>query len=516
MSNFKILWVDDEIDRLRPHILFLKKKGYEVVPAYTGAEAIHAIQEDFFDVVFLDEQMAGLSGLETMEAIKQRQPDLPIIMITKSEEEGLMENALGRKIADYLIKPVNSAQLLLSIKKVLQQDYLVSEQVRQRFLKAYPFLSRMINRAEDPDEWLKTYRDLCEWENKLKDINDAGLHEVFDQLSHQANEVFSNYVARHYQAWIQDPEKAPTLSHTLLEDRFIPAFRETEEPVLLLVIDNFRYDQWVSIRPLLEEWYSIERESLFYSILPTATPYSRNAIFSGMLPTEIARKYPDRWVYEQDEGLKNQHEEFFFRQLLLRNDLPGKFRFYRITSPHYLHRIPVEPFHQRKLSVIVYNFIDFLSHARTDMRVIKELAPNEKAYCSLTQTWFKNSYLYEFLQRLAEEPYHVIITTDHGAIEVRRPARIESERDVTHNLRYKAARSFKYNPKEVLFIQDLESYGLPRKMLGERWIIAKNDYYFLFPTDPQRYMKLYANTLQHGGISLREMAIPYIHLTSRA
>ncbi len=516
MSKYKILWVDDEIESLRPHILFLEKKGYEVVPVHTGAEAIDAVQQDYFDAVFLDEQMPGLSGLETMEAIKQRQPELPIIMVTKSEEEGLMENALGRQIADYLIKPVNSSQLLLSIKKALQQDYLVTEQARQRFLKAYPFLARLINNAQEPDEWLKAYRDLCEWENQLKDINDPGLHEVFDQLSEQANELFSNYVVRHYRSWIQQPETAPALSHTLLERRFLPEFRSSDRPTLLLVIDNFRYDQWVAIRPLLEEWYSIKRESLFYSILPTATPYSRNAIFSGMLPSEIARTYPGRWLYEQDSGLKNQHEEFFFRQFLLRHGLPGKFRFYRITSPHYLHRIPVEPFHQRRLSVIVYNFIDFLSHARTEMRVMKELAPNEKAYCSLTRTWFENSYLFEFLQRLAEEPYDVIITTDHGTIEVRRPARIESDRDVTHNLRYKAARSFRYNPKEVLFIQDLESYGLPRKYLGERWIIAKNDHYFLFPTDPQHYTNLYGNTLQHGGISLREMAIPYVHLVSRA
>ncbi len=516
MSNFKILWADDEIDSLRPHILFLQKKGYEVVPVHTGAEAIEAIQEDFFDAVFLDEQMPGLSGLETMEAIKQRQPELPVIMITKSEEEGLMEDALGSQIADYLIKPVNPSQLLLALKKVLQQDYLVSEQTRRRFLNAYPFLNRTIQTADDPEDWLRLYRDLCEWEIKLKDLNDAGLHDVFDQLSDLANEQFSNYVARRYERWIQQPETAPTLSHTLLGERFFPFYEQVDEPVLLLVIDNFRYDQWVSIRELLEEWYSIERESLYYSILPTATPYSRNALFAGMLPLDIARTYPDRWLYEQDEGLKNQHEEFFFRQQMIRRGLQPKFRFYRVISPHYLHRIPVDPFHQRRLSVMIYNFIDFLSHARTELRVMKELAPNEKAYCSLTKTWFKNSYLFEFLQRLAEEPYHVIITTDHGAIEVRRPTRIESEKDVSHNLRYKAARSFKYNPKEVLFISQLEKYGLPRKHLGERWLIAKNDHYFLFPTDPQHYMNLYGNTIQHGGISLREMAVPYIHLRSRA
>ncbi len=516
MSNFKILWADDEIDTLRPHILFLEKKGYEVVPVHTGAEAIEAIQDDFFDAVFLDEQMPGLSGLETMEAIKHRQPDLPIIMVTKSEEEGLMENALGSQIADYLIKPVNPSQLLLTLKKVLQQDFLISEQTRQRFLKAYPFLSRMTQSAHDPEQWLRLYRDLCEWEIKLKDLNDVGLHEVFDQLSDLANDQFSNYVAREYERWVQHPNTAPTLSHTLLSQRFFPFYQKTDEPTLLLVIDNFRYDQWVSIREMLEEWYSIERESLYYSILPTATPYSRNALFAGMLPVDIAKQYSDRWLYEQDEGLKNQHEEFFLRQQMMRHGLKPKFRFYRVISPHYLHRIPVDPFHQRRLSVMIYNFIDFLSHARTELRVMKELAPNEKAYCSLTKTWFKNSYLFEFLQRLSEAPYNVIITTDHGAIEVRRPARIESEKDVSHNLRYKAARSFKYNPKEVLFISHLEKYGLPRKYLGERWIIAKNDYYFVFPTDHQYYMNLYGNTIQHGGISLREVAIPYIHLRSRA
>ena len=450
MNTINILWVDDEIDLLKPHILFLEQKQYEVTTCQSGTEALDIIEDTNFDIVFLDENMPGLTGLETLNEIKEKRANLPVVMITKSEEEYIMEEAIGNKIADYLIKPVNPNQILLSLKKNLDHSRLVSEKTTSNYQQEFRKIAMDLSMVNSFEEWSELYQKLIYWEIRLEDIEDVGMTEILESQKAEANHQFGRFIEKNYEDWLDASNEGPTLSHTLFKDKVIPEL-STEQPTLFIVIDNLRYDQWKAFEPIVSNYYKKNSETPFYSILPTATQYARNAIFSGLLPSDMERLHPNLWKNDIDEGGKNLHEDDFLKGQLKRLGLQNlKTEYHKITNLKQGKRL-VENFKTLKdndLSVIVYNFVDMLSHSKTEMEVVKELASNDKAYRSLTVSWFKNSPLLEMIQQAQQLGFKLILTTDHGTINVNSPSKVIGDRDTSLNLRYKTGRSLTYEDKD--------------------------------------------------------------------
>jgi len=519
MENIKILWVDDEIDLLKPHILFLEQKGYTVETTNNGADAIDLVKDKYFDIVFLDENMPGISGLETLTRIKTTDPSLPVIMITKSEEESIMEEAIGSKISDYLIKPVNPKQILLSIIKNLDKHRLISETTQSNYQMEFRNIGMRLGDRLDAGEWIELYKTLVYWETELDLLSDEQMREIFNMQKKEANQLFCNFVSDNYIDWVNNnDEDTPVMSHTLFRKKIAPILNEkNSKPLFLLVIDNLRFDQWKVLKPKLENLYRIEEEELYYSILPTATQYSRNAIFAGLMPSEIEKRFPKMWKNDEDEGGKNLYEKEFFADLLKRTGYNGKFSYNKITNLNAGKKLS-ENFNNllnNDLNVIVYNFVDMLSHARTEMEIIKELADDESAYRSLTSTWFDHSTLLEIIEKIAEENCKLIITTDHGTVRVKDPSKVIGDRNTNTNLRYKQGRNLNYNKKEVFEIHRPEDAFLPRTNVSTSFIFAKEDMFFAYPNNFNYYVNYYKDTFQHGGISLEEMLIPIIVLNPK-
>ncbi len=421
MDNIKILLADDEIYLLKPHILFFIEKGYDVLSTQSGDDALDILDEERVDIVFLDENMPGLSGLETLERMKAKYPSLPIIMITKSEEEYIMEEAIGSKISDYLIKPVNPKQILLSLKKNLDTSRLVSEKATSKYQQEFREIGMMLGDRLDEADWKELYKKLVYWELELEKSKEGGMEEVFLMQKDEANAQFGKFIENNYIDWLEHPENSPILSHNLLKKYVIPELQNSDTPLFFVMLDNLRFDQWKTIRPLLSKDFWVDEENLFYSILPTTTQYSRNAIFAGMMPADIERRYPDKWSNDEDEGGKNLHEEFFLEEQLKRNGLDVKFSYNKVLNVSYGNKVlrEVPSMFNNQLNVIVYNFVDMLSHARTDTQVVKELANDEAAYRSVVKSWFEHSTLLSILKEIAARGGRLIITTDHGSIRVK-------------------------------------------------------------------------------------------------
>lgn len=517
MDNIKILWADDEIDLLKPQLMFLEKKGYDIIKVTNGHDALEECEtNNDIDVVFLDESMPGISGLETLSRIKQIQPHLPVVMITKNEAEDVMEEAIGSQIADYLIKPVNPNQILLSLKKIIDNKRLVREKTSSDYQQEFRQIFMDINSALDYEEWVEVYRKIISWEIKIDDSNSSEMAEILAMQKKEANAAFSKYIAQHYLDWLK-AESGPIMSHNLLRTKVFPQLQE-KEPAILLLLDNLRYDQWKVIEPILSEYFKVEREDYFYSILPTSTQYSRNAIFSGMMPADIEKHYPDWWKNDMDEGGKNLHEaDLLGEQLKRLIRRPVKMEYVKVTNAFHAKAMNdnILNYLQNDFTVIVYNFIDMLSHARTEMEVLKELAGDEKAYRSLTRSWFENSPLWAALQKVAEKGVRLFIATDHGTIRVGNPSKVIGDRETTTNLRYKVGKNLQYEKKDVLEVKDPAKAGLPRPNVSSTFIFAKEDFYFLYPNNYSYYNTYYRNTFQHGGISLEEMVCPIISLNAR-
>ncbi|MGZ3921766.1 MAG: T9SS response regulator signal transducer PorX [Bacteroidia bacterium] len=519
MEKINILWADDEIDMLKPHILFLNDKGYEVITAHSGDEALDAVKENKnISAVLLDENMPGLSGLETLIKIKQVNGDLPVIMITKSEEEQIMDEAIGGKIADYLIKPVNPNQILLSLKKTLDNKRLVNEKTNTEYRKEFGNIGMQINEKLSWQDWMDLYKKIVFWELEMDKLQDKSMLEVLKMQKADANAQFFKFIEKNYISWLgPKAQNPPTMSHTLIKNKFISELNKPE-PVFFILIDNLRYDQWKVIQPILQDYYKVENEETYYGILPTATQYARNAIFSGMLPTEMEKMFPDMWLNDEDEGGKNLHEEAFLQaqlKRLLQKEV--KMSYTKITNfaagkklADNLHQLL-----QNKLNVIVYNFVDMLSHARTEMEVIRELAENEPAYRSITLSWFEHSPLLDIIKQLAEKKIKIVITTDHGTVHVKEPTKILGDKNVNTNLRYKQGKALDYNPKEVFEIKNPSDAYLPKLHPSSRFVFAKEDRFFAYPNNFNYYVNYYKNTFQHGGVSLEEIIIPYITLTAK-
>jgi CheY-like chemotaxis protein len=517
MQRYNILWADDEIDLLKPHIMFLDKKGYVVTPVNSGADALEKCESFDYDVIFLDENMPGMSGLETLTQIKSLHPNLPVIMITKSEEEHIMEEAIASKIADYLIKPLNPNQILLSVKKIFDNKRLVNEKVNLSYQQEFQQISMAVNGYLNYNEWADIYNKLVYWELEFENTQNREMAEILNLQMMEANTNFARYIKESYQYWLEDGnDDKPILSHKIFKEKVLPQIKN-DQPTVFLVIDNMRLDQWKIIEPFILEFFVMDAFDTYYSILPTTTAYARNAIFSGQLPLDMANQHPDLWISEDQEGGKNNHEEEFLKRFLRSQNSDLRISYHKIKNlsqgrtmidiiPNMLHN---------DLNVIVYNFVDMLSHARTEMEIIRELAPNEAAYRSITRSWFIHSPLYESIKRIAEHKAKLIITTDHGTIRVKKPFKIIGDRNTNTNLRYKVGKNLNFDENKIFFIRDPELLRLPKINVSSTYVFATEDSFFAYPNNYNYYVNYYRDTFQHGGLSLEEMIIPIISLNSK-
>jgi len=519
MEKIKILWADDEIMTLKPQILFLQQKGYEVVTVTNGHDAVdECLSDSEIEMVFLDESMPGLTGLETLVKIKEANPLLPIVMITKNEAEHIMEEAIGSQISDYLIKPVNPNQILLTIKRLIDKKRLVREKTSLNYQQEFRNIFMQINSNPDFEEWVEVYRKIIQWELKLDESQTSEMSEILSTQKGEANREFGKFVSNNYLQWLKESSgNTPTLSYNLMRNKVLPKL-QADTPTIMVLLDNLRYDQWKIIEPLLSDLFRVEEEDFFFSIVPTATQYSRNAIFAGLMPADIETRYPQWWLNDVDEGGKNQFEhELLAEQIkrLVRREV--KFDYVKITNTTNGKQLQdnILNYLNNDLTVIVYNFIDMLSHTRTEMEVLKELAGDETAYRSLTRSWFLHSPLWTALQKAAEKPVQLIITTDHGTIRVNQPSKVVGDKETTTNLRYKVGKNLQYDRKDVFEIRDPKAAGLPRPNISSAFIFAKEDTYFLYPNNYNYYNQYYKNTFQHGGVSLEEMICPVVRLRSK-
>ena len=514
MINGRLLWVDDEIEMLRPHILFLEKKGYEIDTATNGADAIDLCRESSFDLILLDENMPGLSGLETLMQLKELTPNVPVVMVTKNEEEDLMEQAIGSKIADYLIKPVNPNQILLTLKKNIHAKELVQEVAQTGYRQDFARIGMQLSENLTAEDWKELYKKLVFWEMELA-TTDSNMTDMLQMQKEEANLTFAKFVRKNYEEWITNPDSRPLMSPDIFKRCVFPRLSAGRK-VLLLVLDNCRFDQWRMLSAELSDDFDIE-ENLYYSILPTATQYARNAIFAGLMPLQIKEMYPDLWVDEEEDEGKNLNEEELIRQQLARYRRRETFTYHKVNDSGAMDKIlgGFSAMAAHPLNVLVINFIDILSHARTESKMVRELAGSESAYRSITLSWFRHTPIKDLFRRLASEDFDILITTDHGSIRVNTPTKVVGDRNVNTNLRYKLGKNLSYNPKEVYEVKQPKKLLLPQPNLSTAYIFATGARFFAYPNNYNYYVQYYKDTFQHGGISMEEMLIPLISLKAK-
>ena len=511
MTNGRLLWVDDEIDMLKAHIIFLEKKGYEVTTASNGPDALDLCKNNDFDLILLDENMPGLSGLETLSGIKEVRPMVPVVMVTKNEEEDIMDQAIGSKIADYLIKPVNPNQILLTLKKNIHQREIVSEVTQTGYRQEFSRIGMQMSENLSAEEWKELYKKLVYWELELSET-DGAMNEMLQMQKEEANHNFTKFIKKNYEGWINDTGKRPLISPDIFRKCVFPRL-EAGRKVFLLVLDNFRFDQWRVVSQELTDDFDID-EDLYYAILPTATQYARNAIFSGLMPLKIRELYPDLWVDEEEDEGKNLNEEALISHQLERCRRKIGFSYHKINDSVAVDKL-LQQFQQLSntpLNILVINFIDILSHARTDSRMVRELAATEAAYRGITLSWFKHTPIKELFRKLASWDYDIIITTDHGSIRTNIPEKVVGDRNVNTNLRYKLGKNLSYNAKNVFEMKHPAKFGLPSPNLSTTYIFATGDRFFAYPNNYNYYAQYYKDTFQHGGVSMEEMLIPLVTL----
>jgi CheY-like chemotaxis protein len=518
MNIAKILWVDDEIDSLNSQIMFLENKGYEITTKTNGFDAVEYVKDNIVDVVLMDESMPGITGLQTLQQIKEINSTIPVVLITKNEAENIMDEAIGSQISDYLIKPVNPNQVWLSLKKLIDNKRLVAEKTTSAYQQEFRSLFMALNDNPNYTEWMDLYKKLVYWELEMKKSDSPEMQEVFNTQKQEANIEFFKFISKNYSSWVNPKSvDAPIMSHTLLKYKVLPHL-EKGTPLFFVLIDNLRFDQWKTIQPIFAESFRIHEEETFYAILPTATQYARNAIFAGMLPVDIEKNFPDFWKNDDEEGGKNMHEEDFLRANLKKigkGDL--KISYTKITNNHDGQKL-VDNMHnmlQNDLNIIVYNFVDMLSHARTEMEVLKELAGDEISYRSITQSWFEHSPLHQALKKIADKKLTMIVATDHGSTRVKTPAKVIGDKQTTANLRYKHGRNLNYEAKDVLAFRDPREAGLPVPNVNSTFVFAKGDIFLCYPNNYNHFVNYYKNTFQHGGVSLEEMIVPVIRMTNK-
>ncbi len=510
MRKIKILWTDDEVEALKPHIFFLEEKGYEIDTCSNGNDTIDLVRQNRYDLIFLDENMPGLSGIETLKLIKEIRTDIPVVMITKSDEEEIMDSAIGSEIANYLIKPVKPKQVLLAIKKILDQRRLVTEKTTIDYRQEFNRISEMISSASTYNDWTELYKKILFWEAELEKSTDHGMTEILKMQENEANNSFSKFIINNYLGWLNPENKnRPLLSPDLFSKKIFPQVNE-HKSMFFILIDNMRYDQWKTISSELSGLYRVIEEEIYFSILPTATQFSRNSIFAGLMPSVIAETMPEFWVNDDEDKGKNNFEEELFKNQLTRKGLKYKWSYNKISNSHEGKKVndKVRSLLENDINILVFNFVDMLSHARTDIGVIRDLANDEPAYRSLTRSWFLHSSLFELLKTLASHQVKVIFSTDHGTIRVQNPIKIIGDRKTSPNLRYKMGRNLDYDPKKVFELKDPEKALLPKTNISSRYIFALNKDFLVYQNNYNYYAGYYKDTFQHGGISMQEIMLP--------
>jgi CheY-like chemotaxis protein len=514
--NIKILWVDDEVESLKAQIMFLEGKGYTVATATNGYDGLEYLKENQVDAVLLDESMPGMMGLETLAKIREYNQLVPIVMVTKNEAENIMEDAIGGQITDYLIKPVNPNQLLLSLKKIFERKTLISDKTTHAYQVEFRNLFMSLNDNPNHKEWQELYKRLIFWELEMQKSDSPEMQEIFITQKAEANNAFCKYIQKNYTKWIKGND-APTMSHNIIKERVMPLL-EKGKPLFFVLIDNLRFDQWKTIEGTVAESFRIVNEDTIYAILPTSTQYARNAIFAGMLPIDIEKKFPQQWMNDDDDGGKNMSEAEFFRAQLKSLNKPDlKFSYTKITNhaDGELLVNNIQNLMHNDINIIVYNFVDMLSHARTEMEMLKELAADEVSYRSITKSWFEHSPLHEALKKVADKNIKMVIATDHGSVRVKNAYKVIGDKTTTANIRYKHGRNLNYNEKEVFAIKEPSDAGLPRPSINSSYIFALTDGYLCYPNNFNHYANFFRDTFQHGGISLEEVIVPLIVLESK-
>lgn len=515
----KILWVDDEIDLLRAHLKLLEQKGYFVETATNGEDAIDLVKEKGYDLVFLDEMMPGKGGLETLAEIKDIVPTLPVVMVTKSEAESLMEDAIGGKITDYLVKPVNPSQILLACKKILDAKKITGEYVSRDYAVEFQKISLSLMNPMTERDWIDLYVKLTNWDVELDEHPGLGLHQTLIDQKRECNVEFGKFVERRYRDWIEQADRPVPLSPDVLERFVLPELTE-KNSVFFFVIDCLRLDQWLTMEQMLGDYFTIDKQ-YYFGILPTATPYARNAIFSGLFPLDLEKRFPEIWqAGDDDESSRNRHEHQLMEKLLERRNFQLKpdAKYVKILDAEFGRQVEnnILSYTQGRLTAIVVNFIDMLAHGRSDSPLLKEIAPDEAAYRSLTQSWFQHSSLFSMLKTLSRQKHvKIIITTDHGSVRCLRGTKVIGDREASTNLRYKFGRNLKVEDKEAVFVKNPTDFKLPRGSVTTNYVIAKEDYYFVYPTEYHKYLNQYRDSFQHGGISMEEMILPVVTLKPR-
>lgn len=512
----KILWIDDEMDSLKSQIMFLENKGYEVESLSNGYDGIEYLKANPVDVILLDESMPGMTGLEALSQIREYNKHIPVVMVTKNEAENIMEDAIGSQITDYLIKPVNPNQILLTLKKIVDKKTLVGEKTTQQYQQEFRNLFLALNSNPDYKEWCELYKKIIYWELEMEKSDSPEMQEIHASQKEEANSSFCKFIEKNYLKWIKGKD-APVMSHTLLSEHLFPNLQKGVSTFFVL-IDNLRFDQWKTIEPVFTETFRVVKEDMAMAILPTTTQYSRNAIFAGMLPLDIEKKFPVEWKNDDEDGGKNLYEEQFFREQLRKQGLSNlKFSYTKITNHDSGEQLVnnIQDLLHNDINIIVYNFVDMLSHARTEMEVLKELANDEMSYRSLTKSWFEHSPLLNALKKIAGKPVRLLVATDHGSVRVKSPSKVIGDKQTTSNIRYKHGKNLQYEGREVLAFRDPNEAGLPKPNFNSTFIFGKHDGYLCYPNNYNHYVNYFRNTFQHGGVSLEEMLIPVVLLENK-
>jgi CheY-like chemotaxis protein len=517
MTRRKILWVDDEIEVLKPHLLFLESRGYDVVGVPSGHDAVEKVEHEDFDLLFLDEMMPGMDGLATLEKVKEVRPNLPVVMVTKSEEESLMEQAIGQKIDDYLVKPINPSQVLSVAKRILEKRKIREDHLSRKYVQDFQRLQNLRYTGLEWTDWAEVHRLLSEWDIEIDQYRGVGLAQTHREHKKEWNLEFSKFVEKNYPAWLRNEGNRPTLSVDLVKKYIYPHLK-VKKQVFFFVIDCMRLDQWLALEPLVAEDFSVQRD-YYFSILPTATPYSRNAVFSGLFPDEVAKIYPDVWALDSADASRNRNErQLLDKQLeslrLTFDSEPKYIKVLEITEGDNLAR-KLDSYRQTPLLSVVLNFLDHLVHGRSESDILKEMAPDEAAFRTLMKSWFMHSSLFDVLKQLARWDCKVVITTDHGAVLGGKGTIARGRRDASTHLRYKYGENLGCDSKAAVKVDDPSAYRLPAFSRYTNYIFAREDYYFVYQTNFHEYDRQFRGSFQHGGISLEEMVLPIVTLTPR-